>query len=242
MITDNLLKTKINNIYMTMPIEALSFRNDVLNKLTSYKQLNSLGKFVPKFKKIEDLHSYGKLQLTGLLSQTLPFNQVREYIQEIEQSFATIGLKFKDSNFTVLDIKIEKLNLSPKVLNFIKSLSYRVFDLGDLSIQNKKKLQQQLPPENKWFIREIENAMEEFGVIFESSSKTIDTTKLFPMHKFNSFLTNQKQKAQKSTKNQPLKTTQIKKQPKVLIKALYFLDDTHNPQQTHHFMCLLWII
>ncbi len=178
---ESLLTSNISEELASVKIDALGLPNKMLDKLKSFEVYNLNTGKTQLFKNIGDLMKMGRNGLMVQLGQrNIRYSEADEIIVTIENKLAKIGLKFEDSDFTVLDVKISELEVSGKAHELLTRLPNHIRNLLDLSIQNKAKLRHKVVENGQGIVSEIERAMEKYGMRFVESSFKLDKNNFFP--------------------------------------------------------------
>ena len=181
---EKLLKPTASEDILNLKIELLGIPNEVLSKLKAITSLDPQMNRKPTFTTIEDLLNAGRAGLLNILFKNgMRYIDADAFVVKVEEKLAKIGLKFEDSEFTVLDVPITELEVSGRARKLLNTLSYKVTNLCDLSIQNKLKLIARCENDGRVIVKEIERAMEKYGVKFVESSYKLDKDKFFPTDK-----------------------------------------------------------
>ena len=182
--TEKLLKSTASDDVLNLSLEVLKLPRDVEDKVKHFNYVESAVSRVYYYKTIGDLLKRDRSGLLGLLAKSsMRYIEAQEFVNKVEQKLAKFGLKFADSDFTVLDVNIDELDVGRLTKSFLKSLPKHINNLCDLSIQSKAKLKSRLHQDSNYVIADIERAMEEYGVKFLESSYKLDKQKFFPINK-----------------------------------------------------------
>lgn len=182
---EKLLKTEANEDLKKCLIEALDLSNENLKIIRKFRSFNSVGKVIKKYNTIGDLLKDGRSGIMATLSKTyMRYNDADALVSEIEQKLAKYGVKFADSDFTVLDVNISELEIGNKAKNFLEKLPSKIKTLSDLYIQNKNRIKSRILNDDRSIIHEIEKAMEKYGVKFLDSKYKLDKNNFFPKARY----------------------------------------------------------
>ncbi|MBQ3047760.1 MAG: hypothetical protein IJD48_01950, partial [Clostridia bacterium] len=194
----DLLTSDASEEIMNIPTSALKFSRDTAQVL--YKDTTIVnGKIYQKFPKVGDLLAYGKTPLMGLfVGRVKTYQELDEVILEIEEKLAKLGLKFKDSEFTVGDVRVKNLKLCPTAQKLINAFSYRIKTLDDLSTFGSTKIANFTGDSAYNAIIDISAALEKYGLKLEGSPYRISMERFFPLDEFSVYLSeNTKKKIKK---------------------------------------------
>lgn len=189
-----LLKSKADADIMNIPISAIGLSSKTKELL--YLQSKYIkGQIIPQFTTIGDLISFGKESLqTAFFSHNKRFHEVNEAITDIEECLAKMGLKLKGSDFTVGDVRVEKLELIRNAKNVINKLKGNIKTLDDLVAFGAIKLSKYIHQNKLATIYEISQELEKYGLKLEYSTYSINKERFFPLYDYLQFLSPERQK------------------------------------------------
>ena len=186
----DLLSPNGDELRMNLPLSALGFSRETNQILFKHAKIID-GKVIPKFPLVKDLVAYGKTPLMGLITSSVSsYTQLDNTIQEIEEKLARLGLKFKDSEFSVGDVRVCSIDFCKDTKIILEKLKMKIQTLDDLSIFGAKKLSNYFPFYNKKYmvITDISSQLELYGLKFEGSDYRVDKKRFFNLDEFQAYL------------------------------------------------------
>lgn len=183
-----LLKSKADTDIMSIPISAIGL-NERTKALINREIKHENGMVVSKFLTVGDLITFGKTSLQNtFFSRSTRYHDVNDAVLDIEECLAKIGLKLQGSDFTVGDVRVEKLDLIRDSKKLIDKLKCKIKTLDDLVVYGAPKLSRQLEENKLITILEISQALEKFGLKLEYSPYQINQERFFPLNNFMQYL------------------------------------------------------
>lgn len=198
----DLLTPNGDEIRMNFPLAALKLSKETNAILFKHTRIVD-GKIIEKFPTVRDLVSYGKTPLMGLIAgNTRSYNDLEDIIQEIEEKLARIGLRFKDSDFTVGDVRVDSVDFDKETKKVLEKVKYKVKTLDDLSILGARKLSTYFIDYYKrsLIIKDISKKLELYGLRFEGSDYRINSKNFFNLAEFEMFMPSELQKTREPRK------------------------------------------
>lgn len=158
------LKTKRRDEYMNFPLKHLEF-NVITKKILDMH-----------CKTVSELLSFGYKNFKYKILANKTDEERKFIMQDIEECLAAIGLRFEDSDFTVYDVKIERIG--PAFTRIIREKFPKVKTLGEISIIGYDKLVDRI---GKDTTRAIELSLDKYGIKVEYSHHVILKARKFPL-------------------------------------------------------------
>jgi len=182
----SLLKTKRHEEIMNIPITAIGISESTLKAILNCKKIAVNGVSKSYYQTVGDLVTRGIGELESLLSSLKPrYDVLREWVQEIEEKLARIGLKIEDSEFTIGDIRIKELGLDDETSKFLQSCGKIIKTLDDVIILDYEKLLVHVQRNNaKKQLKKLEQSLEKYGLKIEESNYRLRKYKRFPLTKY----------------------------------------------------------
>jgi len=196
-----LLSTEASDEIKNIPTSALKFSRNTAQVF--FKDTTVIdGKIHQKFPKIGDLLAYGKTPLMGLfVGRVKTYQELDDVILEVEEKLAKLGLKFKDSEFTVGDVRVKNLNLCPTGKKLLSTYSNKIKTLDDLSTFGATKISNFTSDNGYEVIIDISKALEKYGLKLENSPYRISQERFFPLDEFDTYINSEsKRKVKKQEK------------------------------------------
>lgn len=185
----SLLKTKSTQPVLNLPLKALKLDPSSLFMLTNARLIAKNGVATPYFQTVNDILSYGKDKLFILLSYkpNARYHDVKETITDLEESLARLGLKFNDTEFTIGDVRVSALDVTKTSMKVLQQMGLADKTLDDLVFNGYFKLTR--ITDDKLVIKNIEEALEKFGLKLEGSQRVLNKANRFPISPYEEFLT-----------------------------------------------------
>ncbi len=190
----SLLKSTAPSDVLSIPIGAVLTKVSVeastaLSKPRVYRN----GAFTRKYQSIGDLLALGYDGTYDVLSQyNYTSDQKDEMLYCIEEGLASIGLKFKNSEFSVGDVRLKHIGLGDEIMSALKKSRKSPETIDDLIIFGRERFEALPGMSASNDLRKVNKALERYGVKMEGAGYSIDRTKQFPLDLYSEYLTESK--------------------------------------------------
>ena len=182
----SLLKSTADKEILNMPLEALGLKSSVLEELRRIKKV-SMGENKCLISTIGDLINYGYDELISYFSITKPaYDDLREKVYHIEEKLAKLGLKLKDSDFSIGDVRVTEL--SKDCQDTINKFGKRHKTLDDVIIFRYGRMAQ-VAGFKSAELNNLESELSKYGLKIEGSPTPLDKSLAFPLRPYMRFLT-----------------------------------------------------
>lgn len=172
---------KICEELLKMPVKALGLSSDVQSAIDSIELMDFRGNRKKAYATVQDVLKGGKEKFQQIFSRSDYFKKNPLMILELEEKLMKIGFKFKDSTFSVYDVRVSELDLTDKAKEFMAKNIRSVKTIGDLSVRTLKEMANCIHDGDYSALCDLKNALEDYGVKFVESAYDLDKARCFPI-------------------------------------------------------------
>ena len=178
------LKTEPSDDVKGILINALDLPSEIKFALHNIIDILPEGDNPHIFRTVGDLLKYKYARTSEFLTRAnKDFSNKNgvQIMQCIEEALAKLGVKFKDSDFTVYKMRVKSLDLQDKTKKLLLNLYPESSTVEYLCSLNYKNVESALGPSQ---FRNLTKYLMSLGVQFADTNQKIKQSELFPIHKY----------------------------------------------------------